>query len=46
MYPPQATIIPILILNDKMVMSFIHKDQILWLVYITIGNLDTKTRQS
>ena len=42
-YPPQATIIPILIFNDKMVMSFNHRDQILWLVYIIIRNLDIKT---
>lgn len=27
-------------------MSFSHKDQTLWTVYITIRNLDTKTRQS
>ncbi len=27
-------------------MSLSHGDQILWPVYITIGNLDTKTRQS
>ncbi len=46
-HPPQATIIPILILSDKTVlMSLSHGDQILWLVYITIGNLDAKTRQS
>ena len=27
-------------------MSFDHGDQTLWLVYISIGNLDAKTRQS
>ena len=27
-------------------MSLSHGDQILWPVYITIGNLDAKTRQS
>ncbi len=27
-------------------MSLSHEDQILWPVYITIENLDTKTRQS
>ncbi len=27
-------------------MSFSHGDQTLWPVYITIGNLDTKTRRS
>lgn len=26
-------------------MSFSHKDQILWLIYITIANQDAKTRQ-
>ncbi len=29
-----------------MVMSFSHRDQTLWPVYITIGNLDAKTRRS
>lgn len=29
-----------------MVMSFNHKDQILWPVYITIQNLDAKIQQS
>ena len=29
-----------------MVMNVSHGDQILWPVYITIGNLDAKTRQS
>lgn len=27
-------------------MSFYHREQIIWLVYITIRNLDTKTQQS
>ena len=45
-HPPQATIIPILISSDKTVMSLSHGDQTLWPVYITIGNLDAKTRQS
>ncbi len=45
-YPPQATIIPILILSDKTVMSLSHEDQTLWPVYITIGNLDAKTWRS
>ena len=45
-YPSQATIIPILISSDKMVISLSYKDQTLWPVYITIGNLDAKTRQS
>ena len=42
----QVTIIPILISSDKMVMSFNYGDQILWPVYIIIGNLDAKIRQS
>ncbi len=45
-HPSQATIIPILILSDKTVMSFSHWDKTLWLVYIIIGNLDAKTQQS
>ncbi len=45
-HSPQATIIPILISSDKTVMSLSHKDQILWPVYITIENLDAKTRRS
>ena len=39
----KATIIPILLLSDKTVMSFSHGDQILRPVYITIGNQDAKT---
>ena len=42
----QTTIIPILILIDKMVMSLSHGNQTLWLVYIIIGNLVAKTWQS
>ena len=42
----QATIILILILSDKTVMSLSHGDQIPWPVYITMRNLDAKTRQS
>ena len=45
-HPLQATIIPILISSDKTVMSLSLGDQTLWLVYITIGNLDAKTWQS
>ncbi len=45
-HPLQATIIPILISSDITVIIFRHGDQTLWSVYITIGNLDTKTRQS
>ncbi len=45
-YPHQATIILILISSDKTVMNLSHGDQTLWPVYITIGNLDAKIRQS
>ncbi len=45
-HPPQAIITPILILSNKTVMSLSHGDQILWPVYIIIGNLEAKTRQS
>ena len=45
-YPPKATIIPILLSSDKTVMSLSHGDQTLWPVYITISNLDSKTRRS
>ena len=45
-HPPKATIIPILLSSDKTVMSLSHGDQTLWPVYITIGNLDSKTRRS
>ena len=44
--PAGATIIPVLLASDKTVMSLSHGDQILWPVYITIGNLDAKTRRS
>ena len=39
----QATIVAILLSNDKTVPSFSHENQILWPVYITIENVDTKT---
>ena len=45
-YPPKATIILILLSNDKTVMNLSHGDQTLWPVYITISNLDSKTRWS
>ena len=44
--PAGATIIPILLPSDKTVMSLSHEDQVLWPVYVTIGNLDTKTCRS
>ena len=40
--PAGATIIPILLANDKTMMSLSHGDQVFWPVYITIGNLDAK----
>ena len=43
---PEATIIPILLLSDKMVMSLSHGDQTLGQVYITIGNSNSKTWRS
>ena len=45
-HPPKATTIPILLSSDKTVMSLSYGDQTLWPVYITIGNLDSKTRWS
>ena len=45
-HPPEAIIIPILLSSDKTVMSLSHGDQTLWPVYITIGNLDSKTQRS
>ena len=44
--PARATIIPILLANNKTVMNLSHGDWVLWPVYVTIGNLDVKTRQS
>lgn len=45
-YPFNATIIQILLSSNKTVMSFSHGDQTLWLVYIIINNLDSKTQYS
>ena len=45
-HPPKAMIILILFSTDKTVMSLSHGDQTLWPVYITISNLDSKTRRS
>ena len=41
-----AIIILILLASDKSVISLSHRDQILWPIYVTIGNLDAKTCQS
>ena len=43
---PKAMIILILLLNDRIVMNLSHEDWTLWAVYITIGNLDSKTWQN
>ena len=45
-HPPKATIIPILLSNDKTVMNLSYGDQTLWPIYIIMGNLDSKIRQS
>lgn len=39
-------IIPIFLANDKTVISLSHRDQILWPIYVTIDNLNTKIYQS
>ena len=44
--PAGAIIILVLLANDKTVMSLSHEGQILWPVYITIRNLNAKTRWS
>lgn len=43
-FPVRATIIPILIVSEKSIMSLNHGDQGLWPVYLTISNLDAKLR--
>ena len=44
--PPNFTIIPIILATDKTHLSQTHGDQQAWPVYITIGNLDRKTRRA
>ena len=44
--PDGGTIIPILLASDKTMLSLHHGDQLVWLIYITIGNLDRKTRRN
>ena len=44
--PDGGTIIPILLASDKTMLSLHHGDQSAWPIYITIGNLDRKTRRS
>ena len=43
--PDGGTIIPILLASDKTMLSLHHGDQSVWPIYITIGNLDRKTRR-
>ena len=38
-------IIQIILSSDKTLMSLSYGDHTLWPIYITIGNLDSKTRQ-
>ena len=45
-HPLKATIIPILLSNDKIVISLSYGDQTLWPVYIIIGIFDSKTWRS
>ena len=44
--PVKSTLIPILLANDKIVMSLSLGDQVFWPVYVTIGNLDVKICRS
>ena len=44
--PDGGTIIPVLLASDKTMLSLHHGDQSAWPIYITIGNLDRKTRRS
>jgi len=43
--PDGGTIIPILLASDKTMLSLHHGDQSAWPIYITIGNLNRKTRR-
>jgi hypothetical protein len=43
--PEGGTIIPVLLASDKTMLSLHHGDQAAWPVYITIGNLDRRTRR-
>lgn len=42
----KAIMIPILLISNKIIMSLSYRDQIVWLVYITINNLNLKPRQN
>jgi hypothetical protein len=43
--PDGGIIIPILLASDKTMLLLYHGDQSVWPIYITIGNLDRKTRR-
>lgn len=44
--PDGATVVPLLLATDKTMLTQHHGDLALWPVYLTIGNLDIKTRKS
>lgn len=44
--PVNATIVPLLLATDKTVLTQHHGDLSMWPVYLTIGNLNVKTRKS
>ena len=43
--PENATVVPLLLATDKTRLTQHHGDQLAWPVYLTIGNLDRKTRR-
>ena len=43
--PENATVVPLLLATDKTRLTQHHGDQSAWPVYLTIGNLDRKTRR-
>jgi hypothetical protein len=44
--PATSTIVPLLLATDKTLLTQHHGDTTAWPVYLTIGNLDRKTRRS
>ena len=44
--PNGATIVPLLLGTDKTLLTMLHSDQLVWPIYLTIGNLDAKTQRS
>ena len=44
--PEGATVIPLIIATDKTLLTQHHGDVLAWPVYLTIGNLDRRTRRS